>query len=75
MQAGKGTTLTYDSWPLYDEALLVQDTVNLPLQVRGLVWFGLVRFDLQRTTAWCRPNPSMRTRVKKVHVGLRACLW
>ena len=30
---GHSNTLAYESWPSYDEALLVQDTVNLPVQV------------------------------------------
>ena len=31
---GHSNTLAYESWPSYEEALLVQDTVNLPVQVR-----------------------------------------
>ena len=30
---GHKRTLAYETWPSYDEALLVQDTVNLPVQV------------------------------------------
>ena len=30
---GHSSTLAYVTWPSYDEALLVQDTVNLPVQV------------------------------------------
>lgn len=29
---GHSNTLAYEQWPSYDEALLVQDTVNLPIQ-------------------------------------------
>ena len=31
---GHSDTLAYERWPPYDEALLVQDTINLPVQVR-----------------------------------------
>ena len=30
---GHDNTLTYEPWPEHDEALLVQDTVKLPIQV------------------------------------------
>ena len=33
---GHSSTLAYEMWPSYDEALLVQDTVNLPVQVNLL---------------------------------------
>jgi len=29
---GHGETLTYAPWPVADESLLVEDTVNLPVQ-------------------------------------------
>ena len=30
---GRKGTLAYEPWPQHDEALLVEDTVNLPIQV------------------------------------------
>jgi hypothetical protein len=46
-------SLTYESWPQHDEALLVVDTVNLPVQVglgigvveRCVGWFALSLAD------------------------------
>ena len=32
---GHGETLTYEPWPVADEALLVQDSIQLPVQVKG----------------------------------------
>ena len=32
---GKTDTLAYESWPTYDEALLVEDTIELPIQIKG----------------------------------------
>ncbi|WP_373809353.1 class I tRNA ligase family protein, partial [Weissella soli] len=28
-------SITYESWPTYDEAALVEDTVEIPVQVNG----------------------------------------
>ena len=33
---GHGETLTYAPWPMADESLLVEDTVNLPVQASEL---------------------------------------
>ena len=33
---GHGETLTYAPWPVADESLLVEDTINLPVQVSHL---------------------------------------
>lgn len=33
---GHSDTLAYERWPPYDEALLVQDTINLPVQARSM---------------------------------------
>jgi leucyl-tRNA synthetase len=35
---GHSDTLAYERWPPYDEALLVQDTINLPVQARVLAY-------------------------------------
>ncbi len=35
---GHSDTLAYERWPPYDEALLVQDTINLPVQVRFIAY-------------------------------------
>ena len=32
---GHGDTLAYEPWPTYDEALLVEDTIQIPVQVNG----------------------------------------
>lgn len=32
---GHSNTLAYESWPTYDPALLVEDTVEIPIQVNG----------------------------------------
>ncbi len=32
---GNETTLAYEPWPTYDEALLVEDTVEIPIQFNG----------------------------------------
>lgn len=32
---GHDTTLAYEPWPTYDEAALVEDTVEIPVQVQG----------------------------------------
>ena len=34
---GHNDTITYESWPTYDEAKLVEDTVEIPVQVNGKV--------------------------------------
>ena len=34
---GHNDTITYDAWPTYDEAKLVEDTVEIPVQVNGKV--------------------------------------
>jgi leucyl-tRNA synthetase len=34
---GHGETLAYEPWPAYDEALLVEDSVEVPVQVNGKV--------------------------------------
>ncbi|MGV3774284.1 MAG: leucine--tRNA ligase [Verrucomicrobiales bacterium] len=35
LHGSQATTLTYQPWPSYDPALLVEDTVELPVQVNG----------------------------------------
>jgi len=37
LQGGGAGTLAYEPWPAHDEALLVQDSVQLPVQVNGKV--------------------------------------
>lgn len=32
---GKDSSLSYEPWPEYDEALLVEDTVEIPIQIKG----------------------------------------
>jgi leucyl-tRNA synthetase len=32
---GHGNTLAYEAWPVHDEALLFEDTVEIPVQVNG----------------------------------------
>jgi leucyl-tRNA synthetase len=32
---GGSTTLAYEPWPKYDESLLVEDTVEIPVQIKG----------------------------------------
>ncbi|MCX5771539.1 MAG: class I tRNA ligase family protein, partial [Candidatus Hydrogenedentes bacterium] len=32
---GHGSTLAYEPWPVYDEAMLVVDTIEVPVQVNG----------------------------------------
>jgi len=32
---GNDSTLSYEPWPQYDESLLVEDTVEIPIQVKG----------------------------------------
>jgi len=32
---GNGDTLAYHAWPSYDESLLVEDTIEIPVQVNG----------------------------------------
>lgn len=32
---GNGNTLAYEPWPIHDESLLVEDTIELPIQVNG----------------------------------------
>jgi len=32
---GNKTTLAYEPWPSYDESLLVEDTVEIPVQING----------------------------------------
>lgn len=34
---GHSTTLAYEPWPTYDEGMLVEDTVEIPVQVNGKV--------------------------------------
>ena len=34
---GHNDTITYEAWPTYDEAKLVEDTVEIPVQVNGKV--------------------------------------
>ncbi len=34
---GHNVTLTYEQWPTYDPALLVEDTVEVPVQVNGKI--------------------------------------
>ena len=34
---GHSDTITYESWPTYDESKLVDDEINLPIQVNGKV--------------------------------------
>ena len=34
---GHTNTLTYEAWPVYDESLLTEDTVEVPVQVNGKV--------------------------------------
>ena len=34
---GHSDTITYESWPTYDESKLVEDEINLPIQVNGKV--------------------------------------
>ena len=34
---GHDTTLAYQSWPTYDEALCVEDTVEVPVQINGKI--------------------------------------
>lgn len=34
---GHNDTITYESWPTYDESKLVEDTIELPVQVNGKV--------------------------------------
>jgi len=34
---GHGETLAYETWPEYDESLLVADTVEIPVQINGKV--------------------------------------
>jgi len=36
-RAGHSSTLAYEPWPTYNEALLVETTVNMPVQVNGKV--------------------------------------
>jgi leucyl-tRNA synthetase len=36
-QLGHDNTLAYEPWPDYDEAMIVEDTVELPVQVNGKV--------------------------------------
>jgi len=36
-RAGHTASLTYEAWPQHDEALLVQDSITLPVQVNGKV--------------------------------------
>ena len=32
---GHGTTIAYEAWPGYDESLLVENTIEIPVQVNG----------------------------------------
>jgi len=34
---GHTTTLAYEPWPAYDESLLVEDTIEIPVQINGKV--------------------------------------
>ena len=34
---GHDSTITYEAWPTYDEAKLVEDTVEIPVQINGKV--------------------------------------
>ena len=34
---GHNNTITYEAWPTYDEAKLVEDTVEIPVQINGKV--------------------------------------
>ena len=34
---GHDNTITYEAWPTYDEAKLVEDTVEIPVQINGKV--------------------------------------
>ena len=36
-QLGHDESLAYEPWPAYDESLLAEDTVELPVQVNGKV--------------------------------------
>ena len=47
---GHSSTLAYETWPSYDEALLVEDTVNLPVQVSLLS----VSVNITTCYAFCR---------------------
>ena len=35
-RCGNPNSLAYEPWPVCDESLLVQDTINLPVQVRSV---------------------------------------
>jgi leucyl-tRNA synthetase len=34
---GHGDSLAYESWPSYDESLLVEDEIEIPVQIKGKV--------------------------------------
>ncbi len=34
---GHNNTITYETWPSYDETKVVDDTINLPIQINGKV--------------------------------------
>ena len=44
---GRDNTLAYEPWPQHDEALLVEDKVNLPIQVQCHTQYAIMYMYLR----------------------------
>ncbi len=74
---GHGSTLAYEPWPTYDEAMLVEDTIEIPVQVNGKLR-GVIRVaagaDKDTILAAAKADPKVvphlegKTIVKEVFV-------
>lgn len=60
---GGEKTLAYEAWPQFDEALLVEDTIELPIQVNGKMRARIQvanGLDREATQAAAESNPAVQ---------------
>jgi len=74
---GHSTTLAYEPWPGYDEALLVEDTVEIPVQVLGKLRGKIVMpadankaaiLEAAKADPKVQPHLEGKTIVKEIYV-------
>ena len=74
---GHGNTLAYEPWPVWDESLLVENTIEIPVQITGkLRGVVVVAADADQATvlAAAKADPRVapylegKTIVKEIHV-------
>jgi leucyl-tRNA synthetase len=74
---GHGTTLAYANWPGYDESLLVEDTIEIPVQVLGKLRGKIVMpadankdaiLEAAKADPKVQPHLEGKTIVKEIYV-------